>query len=416
MTGATAAELESVPTLRGDQTLRLLAEGYPFGLRRFERFGADAFRTRLAGQPVLFLRGAEAARFFYEGGRFTRTAALPPTVLHSLQDVGSVQTLDGSDHAHRKGFFLEVLDAAERQRMTALFRAAWLEAVPDWARAGRITLADASAAPLTVAACSWAGIPLTPPERERRTREFLAMIDGAGSVGLRNARGLLLRHRTERWAQTVLRQTETDADTVVGRIRRYREPSGASLAPTTASVELLNLLRPTVAVNRFIVFAALALHRHPEWAARFREGDETHLRGFVQEVRRCAPFFPLVGGRARADVEWQGYAFGRGAWVMLDIFATHRDGRMWADPLRFDPRRHVAGQHADALIAQGAGDFADGHRCPGEPVTVDLMEEAVRLLTRNMRYEVAAQDLGVDLRRFPTQPRSGFILTDVREA
>ena len=34
-----------------------------------------------------------------------------------------------------------------------------------------------------------------------------------------------------------------------------------------AAVELLNVLRPTVAVDRFIVFAALALHRHPEKTA-----------------------------------------------------------------------------------------------------------------------------------------------------
>ena len=41
-----------------------------------------------------------------------------------------------------------------------------------------------------------------------------------------------------------------------------------------AAVELLNLLRPTVAIARFIVFAALALHLHPEWRARVAEDEE----------------------------------------------------------------------------------------------------------------------------------------------
>jgi fatty-acid peroxygenase len=181
----------------------------------------------------------------------------------------------------------------------------------------------------------------------------------------------------------------------------------------TAAVELLNLLRPTVAVGRFMVFAALAQLQHPHWAEQFRAGNEEHLRGFAQEVRRCAPFFPLVGGRASRPVDWNGHRIPTGSWVMLDIFATHRDPRLWEDPLRFRPDRHVGAAHADALIAQGAGDYADGHRCPGEPATVELIEEAIRLLTRRMRYDVPPQDLRVDLRRFPTLPRSGFVMTNV---
>src|SRR3954453_21760661 len=96
----------SLPRVAGEQSLALLLEGYPYGRRRFERLGSDAFRTRLAGQRVLFLRGAEAARFFYEGGRFDRTGSMPPTVLRSLQDVGSVQTLSGAQHRVRKALFL----------------------------------------------------------------------------------------------------------------------------------------------------------------------------------------------------------------------------------------------------------------------------------------------------------------------
>jgi hypothetical protein len=35
-------------------------------------------------------------------------------------------------------------------------------------------------------ACEWAGVPLTDSEAGRRTHEFAAMIEGAGSVGPRN--------------------------------------------------------------------------------------------------------------------------------------------------------------------------------------------------------------------------------------
>src|SRR3954453_16477307 len=118
----------SLPRVAGEQSLALLLEGYPYGLHRFERLRSDAFRTRLGGQHVLFLRGAEAARFFYEGGRFDRTASLPPTVVHSLQDAGSVQTLAGVQHRARKGLFLDVLDESQRGRMVDIFREEWRRA------------------------------------------------------------------------------------------------------------------------------------------------------------------------------------------------------------------------------------------------------------------------------------------------
>src|SRR5690606_10551951 len=50
-----------------DSTAGFLIDGYAFGLRRFHGARADAFRTRLAGLPVVIMRGADAARTFYEG-------------------------------------------------------------------------------------------------------------------------------------------------------------------------------------------------------------------------------------------------------------------------------------------------------------------------------------------------------------
>ena len=71
-----------------------------------------------------------------------------------------------------------------------------------------------------------------------------------------------------------------------------REPDGKPLSSGTAAVELINILRPTVAVTRFVAFAGLALHDHPKWRRRFETGTEADLEPFVQEVRRFYPFFP----------------------------------------------------------------------------------------------------------------------------
>lgn len=233
------------------------------------------------------------------------------------------------------------------------------------------------------------------------------MIDGAGSFGPRNLRGRALRLRTEAWARQVLR--DAPPETIAARVAGHRAADGQSLDERTAAVEFLNLLRPTVAIARFIVFAALALHLHPEWRSRVTEDEETRL-AFAQEVRRTTPFFPVVGGTAARDMEWDGVRFTRGDWVILDLFATNRDPQLWSDPCTFDPTRFMSSEpHHNALVPQGGGFYEDGHRCPGEPATVDLLASAVgRLATA--QYAVPGQDFRVDLRRFPAQPEDGFVL------
>ena len=69
----------------------------------------------------------------------------------------------------------------------------------------------------------------------------------------------------------------------LGAIASHRDLGGQPLPLRIASVELLNVLRPTVAVAVFITFAAHALHLHPEWRARFRAGDdEPRIRRGIQ--------------------------------------------------------------------------------------------------------------------------------------
>ncbi|HWR84658.1 MAG TPA: cytochrome P450 [Rhodoglobus sp.] len=404
----------SLPHLPADSSLAFLTEGYRFGQHRFDRLDTDAFSTRLLGRRVTMLRGADAARFFYEGGRFTRDRALPVSVLHSLQDEGSVQTLAGDAHRRRKGMFLGMIDDAGMSALVDAFRRRWQNAVPRWAQQPSVHLHDEVARLLTGAACDWAGIPLTDDELDARTGEFLAMFGRAGTFGPLNWAARAQRLRTEAWARRVVGEVEPVPGSPLEAIVRHVDADGQPLTRDAAAVELLNVLRPTVAVARFVVFAAWALRRHPEWASRFAAGDDDELGAFVQEVRRFSPFFPVVGGRAAADLEWQGIPFPRDSWVLLDLFATNRHHTIWVDPERFDPTRFRSPHGRNEFIPQGAGVATDGHRCPGEEPTVDLLAESVRLLTRGMRYTVPPQDLRVSLRRFPAIPQSGFVMTDVR--
>jgi fatty-acid peroxygenase len=186
-----------------------------------------------------------------------------------------------------------------------------------------------------------------------------------------------------------------------------------------AAVELLNVVRPTVAVCWFVAYTAHALHRWPHTRDVLRTGDDAYTEAFVHEVRRFYPFAPFIGGRAARELTWPPAGDERipaGSLVLLDLYGQNHDADLWKDPYVFRPERFLdRPPERDELVPQGGGDPAHGHRCPGEGITVGLLSAFGPRLAR-LRYRLPRQDLTISLRRIPARPRSGVILTHVRRA
>ncbi|ODM44596.1 cytochrome P450 [Cereibacter johrii] len=404
---------------RLDASMALMSEGYRFVSNLCDRMDSDVVTTRLRLREVICLRGGAAARLLYGAEGLTRVGAMPSTVLHLLQDKGSVQQLEGPAHRHRKALFLSIcMDPARVEALVAEVRRAWRERLPAWEAEGQIVLQQEVARLLTRAACRWAGVAHQP--ETQLAREIFDMIDKAGSIGPRNWLAQMRRAGTEKRLRNLVEQVRAgevvpEAATALHAIAFHREEDGALLDPSVAAVELLNLLRPIVAVGRYITFAALALHRETTWRELFRSGNLELAGDFAEEVRRASPFFPFTAAVTTRPVTWEGHEFPEGQWLLLDLYGTTHDPRHFPEPTRFRAERMLSwtGQD-DAFIPQGAGDVARTHRCPGEMITVELMKEAIRLLCCEMEYEVPAQDLGVRLNRMPAQPRSGMILSAIR--
>nr|WP_012311574.1 cytochrome P450 [Arthrobacter sp. AK-1]ABR67042.1 putative fatty acid beta hydroxylase [Arthrobacter sp. AK-1] len=400
-----------------DSSLALLREGYTFISSRCDRLGTDLFRTTLILRPVVCLRGAEAAEFFYGGGRFGRKAAMPRSAQHLLQDAGSVQSLQGSAHRRRKQLFLDLMTNESVERLGRAFDTEWHSARERWQDSGEVVLHDEVRRVLTATACHWAGVSADRATVSRRARELSLMIDKAGAVGPVNWYARWRRRSTEKWAGECISSIRRNGPAAASGspaavIAFHTDEHGNPLSAEVAAVELLNLLRPIVAVSRFMVFAAVALQQHPEWNDIVRKGQDADLDCFAQEVRRYYPFFPFVGGTARETLEWKGHTFKTGQWALFDLYGTNHDGRLWKDPESFNPARfRVWRPDPHTLVPQGAGDAAVGHRCPGEDITVDLIRRATRALAAESGISVPAQDLSIDLTRMPALPRSGFILS-----
>lgn len=170
-----------------------------------------------------------------------------------------------------------------------------------------------------------------------------------------------------------------------------------------------------MAVARYITFAAVALHENPEQRQALATGDTEFQQMFVQEVRRYYPFFPAVAAKTRKEFEWQGYRFPEGVRVMLDLYGTNRDERIWDEPEAFRPNRFRDWNGSPFnFIPQGGGDHYANHRCPGEWITIELTKRALHLLTTAMRYDVPPQDLHISRSRIPAIPRSRFLMANVQ--
>lgn len=413
----------SIPSVKGfDHTFAFLREGYEFVSRRCDSLGSDFVRARLMLKPVICARGASAAEMFYGGNRLTRQGgAMPPTVLRLLQDKGSVQQLDGSAHHHRKSLFVDLLmnEKAEAE-FVELFRDEWLQTLSQWAERPSIVLFDEANLVLTRTICRWMDVPLDAKGDEEMTRELSSMIENAGSIGPAVLVALWRRRKTERLIVELVEKLrngipEDLSSSPLASIASFRDVDGAMLSTEAAAVEILNILRPTVAIGRYIMFAAMALKDNPRWRESLHGADSELYESFAEEVRRLYPFFPVIGGIARKDFEWDGYGIAQGDWVLLDLHGTNHDPRLFPDPHSFESARPISWRDQDyAFVPQGAGQTRENHRCPGEQFTVAAIREAARLLVEDMEYAVPEQDFSMPLNHMPARPRSGMILANIK--
>jgi fatty-acid peroxygenase len=412
----------ALPQLEGgDRTLALLADPYRFIGKHCDALGSEVFEARLMLQPTLCLSGLRAARLFYDAEHFQREGAAPELLQSTLFGHGGVQTLDGEAHRRRKALFLQTAAPDRVGRLAQRVRHEWEQALRGWSQQRQLSLYRAVQPVLTRAVCHWAGVPLQEHDVARRSGQLVALFDGAGAGVLGHLQARLARGRTEAWLGRMIDAARAGviklpADSPAAAVTQYREADGQWLPTRVAAVELLNLLRPVVAVSVYIAFVAHALHTHPEWRRRLAEaGHGAEAMAFVQEVRRHYPFFPVVAARVRHDFEWNGLRFPAGRRALLDLYGTNHDARAWGDPGQFRPERwQQRSPGRFDFVPQGGGDAALGHRCPGEDATVQLMLVALQMLARRMRYELPPQRLQVAMDRLPALPRDGVLMERVR--
>ena len=290
-----------------------------------------------------------------------------------------------------------------------------------WVGMDEIVLYEETKEILCRTACEWAGVPVQEEEIKTLTKDLGAMFESASAIGPNHWRGRSARNDVEKWMGELINKVRQGTvtppeNTALYRFSWHRELDGNLLDTETASVEVINIIRPIVAIAIYINFVALAVHHNPEEREKLQSGNEKYAQMFIQEVRRFYPFFPFVVARVKKDFSWNGYQFEEGTLTLLDLYGTNHDFKIWDNPEVFNPARFADWEGGPfAFIPQGGGDYMMGHRCAGEWVTIEVLKVFLDLFVKQMDYDVPDQDLSYSMVSVPSIPHSKFVIKNIKQ-
>jgi len=414
-------EIKKIPCDKTiDNSLLLLFEGYPFIQNRCKKYKSDIFETRLLGHKTICMRGEEAAKIFYDDEHFIRKNVGPKRVRKTLLRQNGVQCLDGSAHKDREEMLMSIMNYENLKLLIQYTREQWETNTKNWNNKD-IVLFDEAQVIMCQVACRWVGIPLKSNELNQRAVDLGKMIDGFGAVGLRYWKGKCARKSCEKWiAHKITRirsqKIQPNKCTAAYIIAWHRDENKRILNTQIATVELLNIIKPIVAIATYITFGALAMHKNPACRLSLKTDAHNYRQLFVQEVRRFYPFTSFILAKVKRSFFWKEYYLKKGTLVLLDVYGTNHCEKSWSRPYEFIPERFINwDDNRFSFIPQGGGDFDKSHRCAGELVTVEIMKESFNFLTNNLSYKVPKQNLNYPLCRIPTLPKSRFVIKRVMQ-
>lgn len=403
-----------------DHSLSLIREGYRYILNRRQSFNSDIFETRLLGKKAICMGGKEAAEVFYDTEKFQRKDAAPNRVVQTLFGKNGVQALDGEAHKHRKEMFMSIMSPDGIKSLIDITKKQWEIAVDKWIQMDEVILYEEAQEIMYRTACEWAGVPVQEEKVRELTKDLGEMFESPAAIGPNHWVGRNARNRVEKWMGKLIDEVRSEnmnvsPNTILYRFAQYRDLEGNLLDTNTAAVEVINILRPIVAIAIFINFITLSLHHFPEEKDKLKSRDEEYAQIFIQEVRRFYPFFPFVTALVKKDFTWNNYRFEEGTLTLLDLYGTNHDPKIWDNPDVFNPERFTRWEGSPfGFIPQGGGDYFMGHRCAGEWVTLEVMKVSLDYLVHRIEYEIPDQDLSFSMVDMPSVPHSKIMIKSIK--
>lgn len=416
--------MEKVPEIKiklTDVTERL-DEGYLLLSELRKEANAPVVKARLLNKEVIAIYGKEAAKKFYDPRNFKREGAMPKIVLKTLFGENGVQTLDGQAHEHRKTIFMDLMTPKRMEEYHRILDKNLTQKLER--QQGQFELFDLAKDVLFRSICEWAGIDLsqlTKKEVDQLAEYQISMISSAVTNPATHIKGIDNRKKSEKWAQSLIENARINPvagkeDVALYAFAKATDDHGELLPIDVAAVELLNVIRPTVALTVWIALMGHALFSRPDIYQRLHAEFDQLQDSFIQEMRRYYPFFPMLPAFAIQDVEVDGYLIPKDSWVVLDLYGTNHDDRMIETPEVFrisrylGKEKHISYDEEYEMIAQGGGEFKTMHRCAGEWITLHTLRVFSDQLVNKYQFSIPEQDWSIPMNQFPTYPKSKALL------
>lgn len=412
--------MEKVPEIKIKLTdvSQRLDEGYLLLSELRKEADAPVVKARLLNKEVIAVYGKEAARAFYDPANFKRKGAMPKLVLKTLFGEGGVQTLDDEEHNQRKKVFMNLMTPKRMEDYHRIVDRTLTEKMEHLQ--GELELFDVAKDVLFRSICEWSGIDLTKMnEREiNQLAEYqISMISSAVTNPTTHIKGIENRKKSEKWAQSLIEDARINPVAGKENVALYafanaKDTQGNLLPIDVAAVELLNIIRPTVALTVWIALMGHALFSRPDIYQRLHTEFDELQDSFIQEMRRYYPFFPMIPAFAKKDVTIDGYLIPEDSWVVLDLYGTNHDERSIETPEVFrisryvGKEKHISYDEEYEMIAQGGGKFEAMHRCAGEWITLHALRVFSDQLVNKYEFSVPEQDWTIPMNQFPTYPNS----------
>lgn len=400
----------------------LLNKGYNLLGELREEADAPVAKAEFLTEEITTVYGEEAARKFYNPENFKREGSMPKVVLKTLFGEDGVQTIDGKKHHQRKNYFMDLMTPERMEDYRAILDQNLATELDQ--QHGTFELFDLSKRVLFNSICEWAGINLAqydPKEIDKLASNQISMISGAITSPTDHLKGVKDRNESEGWAQSLIKEARKNPVPGKENLALYtfaqaEDLEGELLPVEVAAVELLNIIRPTVALTVWMALMGHALFSKTNLYDQLKEDFDPLQDSFIQEMRRYYPFFPMLPAIALRDVEIDGYEIPKDSWVVLDIYGTNHDARTIDHPEKFDIKRYIGKtkeisyEEEYEMIAQGGGEFRNMHRCAGEWITLHSMRVFSDQLVNKYNFSIPEQDWTVPMNQFPTYPNSKALL------
>lgn len=402
--------------------LKELKPSYTLLQKMRDEVDAPVVKGEAFTKEIIAIYGKEAAKKFYDPKNFKREGAMPEVVLNTLFGQDGVQTLDGEEHRHRKNIFMDLMTPDRMddyhkildKKMTAAFDA----------EQGTFELFGLTRKILFEAITEWAGInldDLTDEEINDLSKYQISMISSSFTSPVDHIKGVNDRKKSEKWARKLIKEARENPipgkeDVALYAFAEATDLDGELLSEKVAAVELLNIIRPTLALTVWAALMGHALFSRKDIYSDLKDDFDRLQDSFIQEMRRYYPFFPMLPAVSLREVEIDGYTIPEDSWVVLDLYGTDHDSRHIEKPEEFKVDRYVENaedisyEEEYEMIAQGGGDFRSMHRCAGEWITLHTLRVLSDHLVNKYEFSVPEQDFEVAMDQFPTYPRDGVLL------